>query len=30
MILISKEIVDGDEVRYYNGIDFDEIGRAHV
>jgi hypothetical protein len=25
MILISKEIVDGDEVRYYEGIDFDIV-----
>lgn len=25
MILISKEIIDGEEVRYYDGIDFDII-----
>jgi len=25
MILISKEIIDGEEVRYYEGIDFDII-----
>jgi len=25
MILISKEIIDGDEIKYYDGIDFDIV-----